>query len=97
MNLVRKRGRVALFGGLPKHDPMTELDSNRIHYDEISVLGTFSYHPDIHAAALDLLDRRLIRAETIITATYPLSEAEAAFQAALNATELKVVLIPEGD
>ena len=31
---------------------MTELDANRIHYDEIRVIGSFSYHPDYHARAL---------------------------------------------
>ncbi|GIK64677.1 MAG: alcohol dehydrogenase [Chloroflexota bacterium] len=97
VNLVRKRGKVALFGGLPKTDPLTELDSNRIHYDEISVIGTFSYHPDIHGVALDMLDRRLIQADKIITATFPITETAAAFEAALQARELKVVIIPNGN
>ena len=35
---VRKKGVVVLFGGLPKAAPMTELDANRIHYDEIRVI-----------------------------------------------------------
>ncbi len=91
VHIVRKRGRVALFGGLPKHDPLVELDTNRVHYEEITVVGTFSYHPDVHAVALDLLDRRLIKADEIITATYPLQDAAAAFQDALNSTALKVV------
>lgn len=94
VNLVRKRGRVSLFGGLPKNDPITALDSNRIHYDEISVIGTFSYHPSIHQVALDLLDRNLIEADKIITAAYPIERVEEAFQAALNAAELKVVITP---
>lgn len=97
VNIVRKRGRVALFGGLPKNDPITELDTNRIHYDEVSVVGTFSYHPDFHGVALDLLDRKLIQAETIITATFPIAETAAAFEAALNARELKVVITPNGN
>lgn len=97
VNIVRKRGRVSLFGGLPKQDPITQLDSNRIHYDEISVIGTFSYHPSMHQTALDLLDRKLIEADKIITATYPLAQAEEAFQAALTATALKVILTPNVD
>ncbi len=92
VHIVRKRGRIALFGGLPKNDPLVELDTNRLHYDEVSVIGTFSYHPDIHRTALDLLDRGLIQADKIITAMYPFERAEDAFKAALNSTELKVVL-----
>ncbi|NDJ78175.1 MAG: alcohol dehydrogenase catalytic domain-containing protein [Chloroflexi bacterium] len=94
VNMVRKRGRVGLFGGLPKSDPITHLDSNRIHYDELSVIGNFSYHPSMHATALDLLDRGLIQASKIITASYPLEQVQEAFAAAMNATELKVVLTP---
>lgn len=96
VNSVRKRGRVGLFGGLPKQDPITHLDGNRIHYDELRVMGNFSYHPDIHADALDLLDRGLIDADQIITATYPLEDVQAAFQAAMRGDELKVVLTPHG-
>ena len=29
----------------------TELDANRIHYDEIRVIGSFSYHPGFHRRA----------------------------------------------
>jgi len=96
IEIVRKRGRVGLFGGLPKNDPMTQLNSNRIHYNEISVIGNFSYHPSMHQVALDLLDRGLIDADKIITAVYPITEVQAAFQAALDAAELKVVLTPNG-
>jgi L-iditol 2-dehydrogenase len=96
VNIVRKRGRVGLFGGLPKTDPMTELDSNRIHYDELSVIGNFSYHPDTHATALDLLDRNIIDANKIITASYPLDKVTDAFQAMMTGKELKIVLTPHG-
>jgi len=36
---VRKRGRVILFGGIPKSDPMTTLNSNLIHYNELTFPG----------------------------------------------------------
>ena len=32
---------------------MTSLDGNRIHYGEITILGTFSYHPQYHVLALE--------------------------------------------
>lgn len=94
---VRKGGRVGLFGGLPKHDPISPLDANRIHYDELVVYGNFSYHPSMHQIALDLLDRNLIEADKIITATYPLEQVRDAFEAAMSLKELKVVLTPHGE
>ena len=94
LEIVRKRGRVGLFGGLPKNDSFVPLDTNHIHYNEISVIGNFSYHPHMHAIALDLLSRGKIEAEKIITATYPLEQVVEAFSAAMNSTELKVVLVP---
>lgn len=94
VQIVRKRGRIGLFGGLPKADPITALDGNRIHYHELLIMGNFSYHPSMHADALDLLDRGLINADAIITATYPLEQVRQAFEAALAGNALKVVLTP---
>jgi L-iditol 2-dehydrogenase len=94
VEVVRKRGRVGLFGGLPKSEPITQLDGNRIHYGELSVIGNFSYHPGMHEVALDLLGRRLIHADKIVTAAYPLERVQEAFEAAIQGTELKVALTP---
>jgi len=93
---VRKGGKVVLFGGLPKADPTTHLDGNRIHYGEIEVLGAFSYHPTMHALALDVLARGLVPASLLITARYPLSQVGAAFEAASQGEALKVLVLPWG-
>ena len=55
---VRKGGKVILFGGLPKNEPLTNLDGNRIHYGEISVVGSFSYPPSFHEMALEIIRRQ---------------------------------------
>jgi len=91
---VRKRGRVALFAGLPRTDPLVEIDNNRIHYDEIRLLGSFSYHPSCHQTALDLIARKRIDANKIITATYPLDCLTDAMQVLTDHRELKVMLTP---
>jgi L-iditol 2-dehydrogenase len=92
VELVRKRGKVVLFGGLPKASPMTTLDGNRIHYNEIQVIGTFSYHPTYHALALEALERRLINSEDIITHTFTIDEIDRAFQTAASGEALKVMV-----
>jgi L-iditol 2-dehydrogenase len=92
VELVRKRGKVILFGGLPKASPMTSLDGNRIHYNEIKVIGTFSYHPSYHALALETIERGLINSDQIITHTFSLSEIDRAFQTAASGEALKVMV-----
>lgn len=89
---VRKRGTVVLFGGLPKAAPMTELDANRIHYDEIRVIGSFSYHPDYHARALRLLERGQILADQIITHTFSLEQVAEVFRTVAAGEALKVMV-----
>jgi L-iditol 2-dehydrogenase len=94
VQMVRKRGRVVLFGGLPKADPIVHLDANRIHYDELRVIGAFSYHPRYHAVALDFIARGQIEAAKIVTASYPLDQAIEAFAAAKSPDALKIVIVP---
>lgn len=91
---VRKGGRVVLFGGLPKANPMTTLDANRIHYGEIEVVGAFSYHPTMHSLALDVLSRGLIPADALITHTFSLDKIAEAFDLAAGGNALKVVITP---
>jgi L-iditol 2-dehydrogenase len=89
---VRKAGRVVLFGGLPKADPLTTLDANRIHYGEIQVVGAFSYHPSFHALALEVLSRGLVPVQHLVTHTLPLDEIDRAFQLASSGESLKVMV-----
>lgn len=92
VGIVRKRGKVVLFGGLPKANPIVTLDSNRIHYGEIEVCGSFSYHPTVHETALDLIHRKIIPADLLVTHTFGLNETGKAFEAAAAGEALKVVV-----
>lgn len=94
VQMVRKGGKVVLFGGLPKASPMTTLDSNRIHYGEIEVIGAFSYHPTAHAMALDLFARGVIPIDRLITHRFSLNEIDAAFATADSGEGLKVIITP---
>jgi L-iditol 2-dehydrogenase len=94
VEIVRKAGRVILFGGLPKSNSMTSLDANRIHYGEVEVVGAFSYHPTFHELALDAIRRRLIPADRVITHVFPLDKINDAFAMASSGEALKVVVEP---
>ncbi len=97
VQIVRKRGKVILFGGLPKANPLVTLDSNRIHYGEIEVIGAFSYHPTMHQRALDLIHRKTIDADLLVTHTFGLSEISKAFETAAAGEALKVVVTTQED
>lgn len=93
VEMVRKGGRVVLFGGLPKSNPMTTLDANRIHYGEIEVVGSFSYPPAAHERALELLDQKLISSDFLVTHRFPLERISEAFEVASNGESLKVMIV----
>lgn len=96
VRLVRKGGQVVLFGGLPRANPMTTLDGNRIHYGEIVVLGAFSYHPSMHELALRMMAEGIVAADDIVTHTYGLEETPEAFGTAARGDGLKVMVRPNG-
>jgi L-iditol 2-dehydrogenase len=54
LRLVRKRGTVVLFGGLPA-DEQVPFDAYRLHYDELTVRGAFHHTPQTVRAALAFL------------------------------------------
>ena len=43
LDMVRKQGIIVIYGGVPKHGENTSINSNRIHYGEITITGAFSY------------------------------------------------------
>lgn len=92
VELVRKAGKVVLFGGLPKANPVTNLDGNRIHYGEIEVFGAFSYHPTFHEMALELIRLEKLLANQLITHTFPLEKIDEAFRTAAEGKALKVMV-----
>lgn len=69
VEMVRKRGKVVLFGGVPKNQPMTTLNSNLIHYNEISVIGSFSYPSTGLSDAINLIAQGKISAKKYVTKT----------------------------
>lgn len=92
IEMVRKGGKVILFGGLPKDNPMTSLNANRIHYGEINVVGSFSYHPIYHEIALNVISRGVIPDKKLITHKYSITEVNQAFQTAASGEALKVII-----
>jgi len=91
---VRKRGKVIFFGGLSKKDPWSKLNSNIIHYNEITVAGAFSYPGYMHKKALQVIKYKKISPEKYINKIIPLEKIVEGLKAAESGDILKVIVKP---
>jgi L-iditol 2-dehydrogenase len=91
---VRKRGKVIIFGGLPRTQPMSTLNSNLIHYNEISIIGSFSYTNVAHRQALSTIKNKKIDTKKYIKKIVSLEEIENGFKIVESGQCLKVLVDP---
>ncbi len=91
---VRRRGKVVLFGGLPKTKPETTLDANLIHYGEIEVMGAFSYPAWVHEKALATIAAGQLHPGLYFNLVVGLDEVVEGFRAAAEGRALKVLVKP---
>jgi L-iditol 2-dehydrogenase len=63
--LARKAGTVSLFGGCPAGTSIC-IDTHRIHYEELTLLGTFHHTPQAVRKALQLIAEGAIPAREFI-------------------------------
>lgn len=94
VEMVRKRGRVILFGGVNRNNPMTSLNSNLIHYNEITVAGAFSYPATGLQKALKMIAEKRISAEKYVTRTVSLYEIPEGIACAEQGKALRVAVLP---
>lgn len=93
LRLVRKRGRIGAFAGLPAAEAEVPIDINYLHYNEIRIAGNFSYHPGYHAKALALLVSGAVRCDRLVT-RYPIQETERGLHDIRAGAVLKAVVVP---
>jgi L-iditol 2-dehydrogenase len=98
--MVRKGGTVNFFGGPPKGTVVT-LDTNRLHYGDITLKASFHHTPAACAAAFALISGGEFRAAEFITRTARLDEVPGVFarmmtRSADNAIDIKTAVLPNG-
>lgn len=94
LEMVRKRGKVVLFGGVNKNNPMTSLNSNMIHYNEITIVGAFSYPSTGLARAVSLIAEGKISAKKYVTRLVKLEEIPEGISLAERGKALRVAVKP---
>ena len=94
VELVRKGGTVNFFGGCARNTHVT-LDTNRIHYSDITMRATFHHTPAICRKALALIAGGRFQAGAFITGRAHLYELNRVFEKLMNrSTEIKTAIVP---
>jgi L-iditol 2-dehydrogenase len=92
--LAAKRGRISLFGGLAGVS-RGFLDSNLIHYKELSVYGVHASTARQNRQAMDWIAAGRLEVRKYITRLYALTEVEQAFRDLQSQSVFKAVVQPQ--
>jgi len=94
IDMARKGGTVNLFGGCPSGTKV-EVDTNRLHYSEITLKATFHHTPDTVRRAFKLIAEKKVQPTDYITGEAPLSKLQDILRHMLNRTgDIKTAIIP---
>ncbi len=99
--MVRNGGTVNFFGGPPK-GTVVGLDTNRLHYGDITLKASFHHTPAACAAAFALISGGEFKAAEFITRTAPLDDVPNVFarmmtRSADNSIDIKTAVLPNGN
>lgn len=92
VSYVRRGGTVVLFGGCKKGTKVT-YDTYRLHYDELSIKGSFHFTPRDVKKAYTLLNGTL-NVSPLISGRYPLEDITVALEKLSHGEGTKYVIIP---
>lgn len=90
---ARPGATVNLFGGCPRDTTIT-VNTEQLHYSELTLKGVFHNTPEYVRTALSLLASRVIEFELLISEHRPLQDLEQVFQDMKNRKVIKVAIAP---
>jgi len=94
LKLVRKGGTVLEFGGCPPGTQI-QLDTELLHYGEVTALGTFHATPLHFKKALNLIVSGTIDVKPLVTRKMRLEEIKKAFETlSTSKAEIKIAITP---
>jgi len=94
LQMVARRGRLSLFGGLPKDSPTITLDSNLVHYRELTLVGANGSSPEHNARALHHIATGLVPVADLITHRLPLDSVLEGIDIVGRGDGIKVTIEP---
>ena len=93
MNIIAKRGRISLFGGLP-NESIGFIDSNIIHYKEVSVFGAHASTAAQNREALEMIAAEKLSVKPFVNDVFPLNDIVTDFEALNKEQITKAILVP---
>jgi L-iditol 2-dehydrogenase len=94
IDMVRRGGTVNLFGGCASGTKV-RLDTNRLHYSEVTMKATFHHTPETVRKAFALIAEKKIKGADYITGEAPLSRLQQVLRHMLNRNgDIKTAIIP---
>ena len=91
---VARQGRISFFGGLPKDNPIIALDSNLVHYRELTIVGANGSSPDHNKDALARIASGAVPVDDLITHRLPLEDVHRAIEIVKDGEGIKVTIEP---
>jgi L-iditol 2-dehydrogenase len=94
LQMAARGGRISFFGGLPKDDPVVALDSNIVHYRQLTIVGANGSTPAHNAQALRLIATGAVPVKDLITDRLSLDQVLDGIEAVKSGNSIKVVITP---
>jgi len=94
LRMLAPRGRLSLFGGLPKDAPTITVDANAVHYRELTIVGVNGSSPEQNRRALDLIASGAVPVADLITHRLPLHRLLDAFELVGRGEAIKITIEP---
>ena len=91
--MTRKGGTVVEYGGCPSNTKIS-VDTQRLHYDELTIKGSYSATAYETEVAFELLANKVIEAKNYISGTYSLDNVKEALEAHASQKGIKFEIIP---
>jgi L-iditol 2-dehydrogenase len=91
--LARRGGQVVLFGGCAAGSTVS-FDTGMLHYDQVRVTSPFHFTPPAVREAAELLARRVLPLQPLLTDTLPLAGVEEALRRLEHGQGIKYVIEP---
>lgn len=93
MDVTGLGGTVMLFGGCPQGTTVP-LDTHRLHYSELTVVGIYHHRPTTFADAIELLSTGALDLSLLVEAEHGLDGVESALRAMQRREILKAAIRP---
>lgn len=94
LDLVHKKGSICLFASLPVGKNILSMDSRKVHYNELNVVGA-SDSTSVHVAkAVELLSKKSFPVDRLASHILGIDEIDKAISIMINREGMRVVLKP---